>query len=371
MKMGGGIKRLHLIAGLVLLLIVLYGPRSAADEDRLGITEEVEEFAERGTPAAETGMSLAPILAYEPTFGGIFGGAAFLERPFDPRYRLFTRGALSSRGEYSILFSLRRWYREDMFYDFEIEVDDFARPYYGEGMTTVASDRIMLEGTASRALYYFRSRKDVAATFGPYLDFRRVQPEGIDGSEITPPDFDESSLAIGYFLTHDSRDSRLSPSDGRYTTARAHVVPDALTTYEGNRGFIQAEVDHRSFSSLGPGMVLAKRFYAGGSWGTPSYQFRYSVGGPYYLRGFFTNRFRGDKFYVVQGELRKHLFWIGSAAFFAEIGEATDEWFRSPKSSVGAGLRFTLPPDHVAKARLDFAWAEDQKSVYFIFGEAF
>jgi hypothetical protein len=55
----------------------------------------------------------------------------------------------------------------------------------------------------------------------------------------------------------------------------------------------------------------------------------------------------------------------------AGIGEATDDWFESPGFSCGFGLRFALPPDYVAKARLEFAWSEDQQSIYFIFGEAF
>jgi len=341
------INKLLFVTGLVLLLVFLYGPRPATCENRIGAIEELEEFVERGTPEVKTGMSLAPILAYEPTFGAVFGGASFFEKPFDPRYRLFTRAAFSSRGEFSVLFNLRRWYRETTFYHFEIEV------------------------VVSRIQCCFNCRKNQAATFGPYLDYRGVHPEGVDGTAIPPPDYDESSLALGYYLTYDRRDSNFSPTEGFFNTARVRVVPDFLSTYGENKTFLQAEVDHRRFRPLGDGLVLAGRLYAGGSWGTPSYQFLYSVGGPYLLRGFFTNRFCGDKFYVIQGELRKQLFWMGSAAMFAEIGEATDDWFRSPKASIGVGLRFTLPPDHVAKARLDFAWAEDQQSVYFIFGEAF
>ncbi len=358
-------------AGFILSLVLLCGPRAATGESRIGTTEEMEEYAERGTPEVKTGMSLAPILAYEPTFGTVVGGAAFFEKPFDPRYRLFTRAAFSSKGEYSVLLNLKKWYREDTFYHLEIELDDFARPYYGEGMDTAAEDRIMLEGTTSRILFFYNCRKDLAFTFGPYLDYRGAHPEGVDGTDILPPDYKEKSLALGYQLTYDSRDSYLSPTRGMLNIARVRVVPDFLSTYGEEKSFLQAEVDHRAFLPLGEGVVFGGRFYAGGSWGTPSYQFRYNVGGPYLLRGFFTNRFRGDKFYVTQGELRKHLFWIGTAAVFAEIGEATDEWFHSPKASVGAGLRFTLPPDHVAKARLDFAWAQDQNSMYFIFGEAF
>jgi hypothetical protein len=354
------------------LFILLSGyPRTASCDHTISSADEFQGFAEREAPEAPTDMSLAPILAYEPTFGIVMGGAVFLEKPYDPRYRLFTRAAFSERGEYSVLFNLRSWFEEERFYHLEVEIDDFARPYYGEGMDTSASNSIFLEGTVARVLYHFNSRKDRALTYGPFLDYRAADSESVDGTDVEPPEYIESTVGLGFYVSHDGRDSRLSPTTGRYTTMAVTLVPEPLTTYTSSRTFLQAEVDHRIFHSLGEGLVLAGRLNVGGSWGAPSYQYRYSIGGPYKLRGFYTNRFRGDKFYVVQGELRKHLFWIGSGAIHVEMGEATDDWFESPLFSYGLGLRFTLPPDHIAKARLDFAWSEDQHSIYFIFGEAF
>lgn len=316
-------------------------------------------------------MSLAPILAYEPSYGLIYGGAAFFKRPYDPRYRLFTRVTFTTDSEYELTLDLNRWFREDAFIQIQMELDDYSRPYYGEGMDTTESESIFLEGTTSRVLLYLKGRRGIRVKTGPFLDYRGVNPEGVDGTDISPPEYDESTLSLGYCLTYDSRDSNLSPTDGYYNILTVRIAPESLSTYSDTETFLQAEGDLRAFRSLGEGLVLAGRFYAGGTWGTPSYRFRYSLGGPYLLRGFFSNRFRGDKFYVVQGELRKHLFWIGSGAVFAEMGEVTDDRFESPKASYGFGLRITLPPDNVAKARMDIAWSQDQQSIYFVFGEAF
>ncbi|MBN2721044.1 MAG: BamA/TamA family outer membrane protein [Proteobacteria bacterium] len=357
--------------GALIVLVLLLLPALVQSQERLGPLEDLEEYLERAAPQAPTGMSIAPILAYEPTLGTLFGGAAFLQRPYDPHFRLFSRAAFSTRGEYSVLANYRRWYGWAKFFHLEVEIDDFSRPYYGEGMDTSADDRIMLDGTTGRLFYWFNIEKRGAMSTGPFIDLRATDRQGVDGTEVPPPDFDEATLAVGYLVNYDSRDSVLSPTDGMFNTVTLRLAPSPLSTAGGDRTFFQAEVDHRGFASLGCGVAFAGRIYAGGSWGAPDYHFRYNLGGPYLLRGFFANRFRGDKFYSVQGELRKHLCWIGSGAVFAEIGEASDGWFDSPEVSAGAGLRFTLPPDHVAKARLDFAWSKDQQSIYFIFGEAF
>ncbi|UCG39044.1 MAG: BamA/TamA family outer membrane protein [bacterium] len=330
----------------------------------------METWGEQLAQRHRTGVSLAPILVYEPTYGTLFGGAVFLDRPEEPRYRLHIKLLSSSESQYDVLFSLKKW-DGSTFYHIDVEADDFARPYYGEGMDTSRSDQISMEGRSVRVQYYMRCGQGRRLTYGPFLDFRGVDPGEVGGTAIAPPEYEEASLALGLCLSHDVRDSQLSPTSGTFDTLSLRLVPDALTTFEGAHTFFQAEVDHRVIVPLGEGTVLAGRFHAGGSWGRPSYQFRYSLGGPRELRGFYTNRFRGDKFYTVTGEVRQDLFWIFSGAVFAEVGEASDDWFGSPETSWGCGFRFTLPPDHVAKARVDFAWARDQKSIYFIFGEAF
>lgn len=356
---------------MFLVITLLAFPGSVSYAAHTGMEHEPDEYGELAPVKSGTGMSLAPILAYEPTFGTIYGGAVFLERLSDPRYRFFTRLAFSTEGEYSVLFDLKKWAGTNTFFHLEVEVDDFARPYYGEGTDTDPDDQIFLEGTVSRALYFLKFLENGKVSMGPFLDYRGAELLNVDGTDIPPPEYNETTLGLGMRFFYDIRDSNLNPTSGVFDTLTIRYVPDSLSTFKGSDTFFQAEVDHRIFYSPAPGTVLAGRLHLAGSWGGPSYQYRYSLGGPYELRGFFNNRFRGDNLYVIQGEVRQKLFWIFSGAVFAEMGEVTDSRFDSPETSYGGGFRMTLPPDHIAKVRLDFAWAKDQKSIYFIFGEAF
>lgn len=361
---------------LLAVLAVSLPVAARCQETRDGLGD-VEKWAEAGTRDVRTGMSLAPILAYEPTFGTIIGGAIFLERPENPRFRLMSRVGFSTEGEYSVLFDRKQWLKDNTFYRLELEVDSFARPYYGEGMTTLPDRKIMLDGTVSRARLMLKWRGHLGSriSFGPFLDFRGANLDAVDGTDLSAPQYDEATLGLGFRFFYDGRDSSLSPTHGVFDTLTLRLVPEPLSNFDDMATFLQAEVDHRNFVSLGRSLVLGWKLFAGATWGRPSYQYRYSLGGPYDLRGYFTNRFRGDKIYVAQMEVRQRVTRIlgstMSVAAFGEVGEVTDHWFGDPETSYGGGLRLTLPPDHVAKVRLDFAWAEDQESIYFIFGEAF
>ena len=354
---------------LATLMVTWLGPGFGADP--AVIESDLDIYGEISRIGSSTGISIAPILAYEPTFGTIYGGAVFMEKLFAPHLYLISRLAFSTEGEYSALFDFKKWVDPETYFHLEMELDDFARPYYGEGMDTSRDEEIFLEGTVSRLLYFLKFKESGKLSLGPFLDYRGVRPKGVEGTDLEPPEYEEATLGLGMRFFYDNRDSHLSPTSGVFDTLTIRYVPDVLSSFEGAGSFFQAEVDHRIFYSPVKGTVLAGRLHLTKSWGDPSYQYRYSLGGPYELRGYYTNRFRGDSLYVAQGEVRQDLFWIVSGAVFAEAGEVTDDHFHAPETSYGGGFRMTLPPDHVAKARLDFAWAEDQHSIYFIFGEAF
>ncbi|MDF1525064.1 MAG: BamA/TamA family outer membrane protein [bacterium] len=333
--------------------------------------QELGEYGELAPLREGIGVSLSPIVAYEPTFGMIYGGAVFLERELPPRYNFETILAFSTEGEYSVVLNLKKWVTEDTYFHLELDVDDFTRPYYGEGMDSDPSKRIDLEGTVHQARYFLKFVDKNKISFGPFLEYRGTIPGDVIGNDLAPPEYREATLDLGMCLFYDSRDSELSPASGTFHNLTIRYVFDYLSTFQGSDTFFQADVDSRVYYSPAPGTVLAGRVHLAGSWGEPSYQYRYWLGGPYELRGFSANRFRGDSMYVVQGEVRQSLFGIFSGAAFAEVGEATDHSFQSPETSYGGGLRMTLPPDHIGKVRLDFAWAKDEHSIYFVFGGAF
>jgi len=365
------ITRTSAFIAILLVTLMLISPGSGFGSDPTVMEPDLDIYGEISRIGSSTGVSVAPILAYEPTFGTIYGGAVFMEKLFAPHLYLVSRLAFSTEGEYSALFNFKKWVDPETYFHLEVELDDFDRPYYGEGMDTSPDEEIFLGGTVSRFFYFLKFKENGKLSLGPFFDYRGVRPKEVEGTDLAPPEYGEATLGLGMRFFYDNRDSQLSPTSGVFDTLTIRYVPDSLSTFKGVDDFFQAEVDHRIFYSPVKGTVMAGRLHLAKSWGDASYQYRYSLGGPYELRGYYTNRFRGDGLYVVQGEIRQDLFWIFSGAVFAEAGEVTDDRFHSPETSYGGGFRMTLPPDHVAKARLDFAWAEDQHSIYFIFGEAF
>ena len=110
------------------------------------------------------------------------------------------------------------------------------------------------------------------------------------------------------------------------------------------------------------------------SFGQRSFATDYSLGGTDLLRGYYQNRFRGQHYVAGSGELRVPLMGPLSAAVFSDLGRV---WVTHGHDqaglavSYGAGVRYALPPSRLARLRLDFAFAPDQRGVFFSFGEAF
>ena len=87
------------------------------------------------------------------------------------------------------------------------------------------------------------------------------------------------------------------------------------------------------------------------------------------MRGYYNNRFRGDRYYAAQAELRFPLYKRFSGVAFVDAGDVADDGFRKPKWTWGGGLRFALSEN--IKLRLDYGIAKDQRGVFFTFSEAF
>ena len=78
--------------------------------------------------------------------------------------------------------------------------------------------------------------------------------------------------------------------------------------------------------------------------------------------------------YLGQLELRFHPNkWVGLVGFTA-LGDTADRNpgdFGTPRFIKGVGLRIGLPPDHIAMARMDFGWADDESTIVMNFNQAF
>ena len=189
--------------------------------------------------------------------------------------------------------------------------------------------------------------------------------------------FDEELfLFLKAFVNYDSRDNWKDPKKGVFHQLSFGCKPilDYHNSYCKGEGDLRFYFSLFKETSLHPSLknsVLALRAFAGSSFFSPSsYSLAYSLGrqdpfqGLNTLRGFKQNRFRGDKIYLAQTEIRLPL-WDKylSGVLFAELGEVAryKENFTGFVIDYGGGLRIGLPPDYDMKLRLDYGTGYDKQ----------
>jgi len=119
-------------------------------------------------------------------------------------------------------------------------------------------------------------------------------------------------------LAHDTRDSLFATRRG----GREVLWTESYAVEASRRAFRQlAGLTLTRFIPLrAPDLVLALRAQAAASLGEPSYATDYALGGADVLRGYYTNRFRGQQLVAGAAELRVPLLGPFSAVGFGELG---------------------------------------------------
>ncbi len=272
--------------------------------------------------------------------------------------------------------------------------DNHYENYFGEGMETEFSNVIKLVAQRFMVDYNFSYQADNQNFYGGLgarLFFRKEHKKQNEEKHFE----DELFVFLRAFAGYDSRDNWKSPQSGSFHRLSLGCRP--LSSY------CRGDVDLRFYLSLFKAMswpnifknsVWALRAFAGSSFLSPaSYSLGYSLSGdnPFQkdlktLRGFKHNRFRGDKMYFAQSEIRLPL-WEKylSGVLFLELGEvvkykdsfkgfSSDNLFRllslfgygdSFKGFVvdyGAGLRLGIPPNYDIKLRLDIGTGLDKQN---------
>lgn len=316
-----------------------------------------------------------PILGSTSTYG-FFVGAAQMTYP-KGRYGYFLslRGMATMHPFWNGGVSYKKWSKSGSILRTNFSYSGWFDPYYGEGVDTKPEDRVdILYHYATFQQDYLLNINEHLA-YGGFLESRYREERGTldDANKSYFPL--EHTPAVGLLLEWDTRNNRFSPTEGSYHQAKWRWYPGSGSNQDTIKEFHQWEMDFRFFKSLGAvkkkSLVWATRLSYGHSEGDPSYVYRYSVGGPYSLRGFQKNRFRGKKFYGWQNELRIPFRRYISFVAFGEVGDVTDSNFGRALTTYGGGFRFGLPPDFEMQVRLDFGFSEDQSSVSFLFDHAY
>ncbi len=317
---------------------------------------------------------VSPVIGYDPSLGMILGGAYFRfplrvpGRYFDAQLQVISKGKFNFQTTYTA-FEIR----PKLNLHVAASYSTFFQYYFGEGNQTsgdhysvLYADNLKIKPELQwklgnhRQINFFadvRGRKETGAT----------DQQGTDlGTRFFP---DGTGAALGVSFQRDTRDNTFSSRKGTLKLIGAQYIPAAWNT-SGSGSVAQIYGEVRHFRPLHDSrFALATRLAAGWSFGSPDYMYRYSLGGSYTLRGYYNNRFRGDRYYAAQAELRFPLYKRFSGVAFVDAGDVADDGFRKPKWTWGGGLRFALSEN--IKLRLDYGIAKDQRGVFFTFSEAF
>ena len=272
---------------------------------------------------------------------GFYGSLSVLNKFFEPYFKLKSL--------------YRREYPRNWRLHFQAEYSNYFEPWYGEGMKTAAQNRKDLHAHRLRVDQSFKFTNSYRIFYEPGVSWivRREIPRLQNEKKYFK---DENLLFFTGTLGYDSRDSWESAKKGQY-----HQV--SLSCASGPKGACRTEADLRFYFSPHKRVSLAFRGFAGTAFFNPlGYSLSYKLGGPKVFRGFTENRFRGDKIYFAQSELRADLWReLISGVLFFETGEVSgfEKRWTAPRQSYGAGLRFGMPPAYKIKLRLDWGFSDN------------
>lgn len=316
--------------------------------------------------------TISPVFGYDPTIGFIFGGAGFLYPLKTPASYADIQVMATSPGKVQVQSTYMRYsiFRNTDF-KFPFTFSTFPQYYFGEVDTTSGDEYVVVfsnQYVARPELNWTLPAHFSAKLFVDYRARKENAVEDKNGEQIDNRLFpDEQNLGVGLGLRYDTRDNPGATKLGFYGSISYETVAD-LKSASGNSSLIWGDFRyfHYLYSSR---FVLAARISAGAIYGDPGYLTRYTLGGSERLRGYYTNRFRGNYFYAAQAEFRFPIFKRFSGVCFVDEGDISDTTLDNILISYGAGIRFSIN-DNVG-LRLDYGIGKDQRGVFFTFGEAF
>ena len=239
---------------------------------------------------------------------------------------------------------------------------NYLEPYFfGEGMKTTDKEQAFVYYKRVFLHYQMVKREKTGVFYGVEGDFIFRAESRATLSDTRQKRIPTEIIFSGKILLgHDSRDNWQNTTTGHYHTFSFGCVP----SLGYGSSFCSVDLDLRTYFYVQKNLRLALRGFGGTTLLAPStYSLAYRLGGVEVLRGFSDNRFRGDKIYFLQAELRRNL-WKDrvSGVGFLELGEVAsfDKKFEKPRWDYGVGLRFGIPPSYDIKARLDVGFSTDK-----------
>ena len=306
-----------------------------------------------------------PAYSRNATYGHTFRGRFFIYPTEDVGY--YTGLGVAVSEDLSVLTSAfyEYWMSNGDEWSLDASYNDFPDPYYGKmGHRTLPSHLKYIPTRRLRVQTQYLLELESFFYTGAFAAFSyRKELE----QPIRYPE--ERLFFAGALLRYDSRSDRFNPFRGEFYEVRTWVqVP------EGRPLFVRGDL-RWFFPLFSRYLVLALHARTGWTFlksGTYSTQF--GLGGSDFLRGFWLRRFRGERFYLSQVELRvMPLSFLTLTGFFdaAAVSRRGESFFQPPRYSFGGGVLLGLPPKYNKKIRMEYGVGEDQKNFVVSFNHPF
>ena len=204
------------------------------------------------------------------------------------------------------------------------------------------------------------------------LNFRLNGTQTPGGFEIPAIDLKTKSVAIGFHVQRDKRDSTFYPTKGMLFDAIGNFFDQAIGS---RRQYQTYKVEYNGYHAMNEKQVLAYRgMICSANQSVPFYDLCLFGFGPD-LRGYTAGQFQNRRMFATQAELRRELKGRFGFVAFGGVGSVAHRWneFRTDQflPEVGAGLRFNLNKKHHINYRIDWAVGRAGHTLSIGIGEAF
>ena len=192
------------------------------------------------------------------------------------------------------------------------------------------------------------------------------------GFEIPPIDLQATTVALGFHIVRDKRDSTFYPRKGSLLETTADFFDESLGS---KRQYQNYKAEYNVYREVGKKQVIAYRgMICSANQSVPFYDLcLFGVNND--LRGYTGGEFQNRRMFATQAEYRRELKGRFGVVGFGGVGGIANRWnaFRSDEllPAAGAGLRFKLDKKNHINYRVDFAVGRDGHTLSIGVGEAF
>jgi outer membrane protein assembly factor BamA len=328
-------------------------------------------YSDFGEKKKEKGHSVAPVIGYDPTYSFVVGAAYFY---MDSDLSFAVDANTNFGGVYQLHARAVHQFSKSWNYEIRLAGMKGFEAYYGNGGDTLPGNYQQLWGDRYTTRLQLSHQLTDHFSLGAFTELRgRSEGSGPNGiyPRVAP---DQNVGAVGVSVKLDSRKDKTRSNDGVVlTTELTQSFPSFNSPSQ--KPFTQLESSFVVYKDVMgdflPGVVAAFQLAGGISDGEVPFAYRYRFGGAGKMRGYLENRFRGNRYYLQQTELRVPIWRMIGGAFSLGFGDISDRDFTAPKMCYGMGIRIGLPPDWVSQIRIDVGFARDQMGVFAEFGQTF